>query len=708
MGNDSPQLRRRIKRLALSATAGGAALALALAACAGTGAPRSAATPVVAVPDLELRALLLLLADRGIYEPLTVEQALKGGAELREELAVSLGRARDTRGRSALEGLLLDEAAPVRRAAAFGLGVLGDKAAAPALLRAVADPDRETGSLAVEALGKLGATVAEVDGHLAPLPEGERWARLLPHLFRFKEEARVPLAVEGLKVTDRDLHARAAYALAREPLPAALPTLRSLLVDPDPQVRAWAARGLGLKGEGKDLARIEPLMSEAAATDASGLPVEGPLIEALRAAVQLLAARKGEPPPRWRPRLAALASDPRPGVRVSALEAAGYWPLGAADGQSDGLATALAVRASAAGGAPPRERGVALVSLARGGHPRARALAAEAARAKEPDVRAHAAEAAGLLGAADLLASLAADPAPLVREAALSARLAEPPAPADSKMVSNAAELAALPAVRAALDDADEGVRATALDWLETHPDLPVDVLGPALARALRDESVEPAQGAIQAIAARAERQPLEKGALIELLERTAAGARAVLRRAATAALARLGRPGPAETAPVPQRPVDDYREVVERTRKPRRVALETSKGTIELRLACPQAPLTCLSFLDLAAQRFFDGLNFHRVVPDFVVQGGDPRGDGYGGPGYSLRDEINRLRYGRGVLGMALSGADTGGSQFFLTLSPQPHLDGGFTAFGEVVQGLDVLDRLEADDRIESVRELP
>ena len=95
-------------------------------------------------------------------------------------------------------------------------------------------------------------------------------------------------------------------------------------------------------------------------------------------------------------------------------------------------------------------------------------------------------------------------------------------------------------------------------------------------------------------------------------------------------------------------------------------------------------------------------------MVPDFVVQAGDPRGDGYGGPGYTIRDEIGRLRYGRGVMGMALAGPDTGGSQFFITLSPQPHLDGGYTAFGEVVAGDDVLDRIEADDRIVTIREVP
>ncbi|MGH9361264.1 MAG: peptidylprolyl isomerase, partial [Thermoanaerobaculia bacterium] len=151
----------------------------------------------------------------------------------------------------------------------------------------------------------------------------------------------------------------------------------------------------------------------------------------------------------------------------------------------------------------------------------------------------------------------------------------------------------------------------------------------------------------------------------------------------------------------------ETYRTIVQRTRRPREVEVVTGRGTVRLRLACPQAPLTCLNFLTLAGQGYFDGLRFHRIVPDFVVQDGDPRGDGTGGPGYSLRDEINRLRYRRGVVGMALSGPDTGGSQWFVTLTPQPHLDGGYTAFGEVVSGMEVLDRLLQGDAIERVREV-
>ena len=99
------------------------------------------------------------------------------------------------------------------------------------------------------------------------------------------------------------------------------------------------------------------------------------------------------------------------------------------------------------------------------------------------------------------------------------------------------------------------------------------------------------------------------------------------------------------------------------------------------------------------------DEQRWPRVVPNFVVQGGDPRGDTSGGPGYSIRDEINRHRYGTGTVGMALAGPDTGGSQFFITHSPQPHLDGGYTIFGEVLEGQAITHRILPGDVIESIR---
>ena len=103
---------------------------------------------------------------------------------------------------------------------------------------------------------------------------------------------------------------------------------------------------------------------------------------------------------------------------------------------------------------------------------------------------------------------------------------------------------------------------------------------------------------------------------------------------------------------------------------------IDTDKGTVEIELAILDAPLTVGNFIALARKGFFNGIAIHRVVPDFVVQDGDPRGDGEGGPGYTIRDEINQRPYLRGTVGMALDWKDTGGSQFFITHSPQPHLD--------------------------------
>jgi cyclophilin family peptidyl-prolyl cis-trans isomerase len=132
---------------------------------------------------------------------------------------------------------------------------------------------------------------------------------------------------------------------------------------------------------------------------------------------------------------------------------------------------------------------------------------------------------------------------------------------------------------------------------------------------------------------------------------------------------------------------------------------IDTDRGTIQIELAVLDAPITVDTFTTLARQGFFNGLPIHRVVPDFVIQGGDPRGDGEGGPGFTIRDEINQLPYMRGTVGMALDWADTGGSQFFITHAPQPHLDGRYTVFGRVMTGMDVVDQIEPWDVIRRIR---
>ena len=119
-------------------------------------------------------------------------------------------------------------------------------------------------------------------------------------------------------------------------------------------------------------------------------------------------------------------------------------------------------------------------------------------------------------------------------------------------------------------------------------------------------------------------------------------------------------------------------------------------------------APLTAQAFLELVDRRYFDGSGWHRVVPNFVAQDGDPRGDGRGAAGFALRDEVSPLPYQRGTMGLARAGPDTGGSQFFITFSRQPHLEGAYTIFGTVRSGLDVLDRVTYGDRIRRIRRQP
>jgi cyclophilin family peptidyl-prolyl cis-trans isomerase/HEAT repeat protein len=270
---------------------------------------------------------------------------------------------------------------------------------------------------------------------------------------------------------------------------------------------------------------------------------------------------------------------------------------------------------------------------------------------------------------------------------------------------------------------------AHALDTLVRqleHPDL-----GVRLAAAEAIASLSPAAGATAPLAA-AWRRGLGDGAgelearlsaLVALAAQKDEGARAGLAEAAredparavraraAALLTGLGGP-PVDPGPerVRHAPLDLRAAMAPYDPRPGvplftpRAFVKTRHGTIEIHLDVVEAPLTSASFVALARRGFYDGLVFHRVEPGFVVQGGCPRGDGNGGPGYALRCEITRRAYGRGAVGMALSGKDTGGSQFFITLGPQPHLDGGYTLFGQVVAGMEAVERLRPGDAIERV----
>ena len=133
---------------------------------------------------------------------------------------------------------------------------------------------------------------------------------------------------------------------------------------------------------------------------------------------------------------------------------------------------------------------------------------------------------------------------------------------------------------------------------------------------------------------------------------------------------------------------------------------IETERGTIKIELFTDKAPLTTKNFIDLAEKGFYDKLTFHRVMRGFVIQGGDPKGDGTGGPGYTISDEFHpQLTHDSpGIVSMANAGPDTGGSQFFILESPQPHLNGKHAVFGKVIEGLNVVKKIQQGDRIKKI----
>jgi len=262
--------------------------------------------------------------------------------------------------------------------------------------------------------------------------------------------------------------------------------------------------------------------------------------------------------------------------------------------------------------------------------------------------------------------------------------------------------------LRAKLNSSDVIVRATAAELLVELSPAPATTraLADALPRAFKDEMNDAALAILVALAKQnhAEAFNAIKTALVVPDH--------LVRRRAAALLKGNGQQQGVGSAAVTgehfmtaKNPRTVYAQARARVGKRIRAIVTTDKGAFIIELLPEDAPLTVDNFVELARRRFFDGITFHRVVPNFVIQGGDPRGDGNGGPGHQIRCEINQVPYARGAVGMALSGKDTGGSQWFVTHSPQPHLDGGYTVFGRVVAGMETVDRIARGDRIRTVR---
>jgi cyclophilin family peptidyl-prolyl cis-trans isomerase len=253
------------------------------------------------------------------------------------------------------------------------------------------------------------------------------------------------------------------------------------------------------------------------------------------------------------------------------------------------------------------------------------------------------------------------------------------------------------------LTHADVIVRGTAADLLGDQPpgEVNTHALAAALPRALKDRDLNDAALAILDALGKQKNQEANDAIKTALNSEDH-----LIRRKAVALLKANGvgdfsdRIGLVKT-----RYTDlDYRRALARMGKHTTATVVTNRGSFTIEFLPEDAPLTVDNFVQLAKRGYFNGQTIPRVVPNFVVQAGDPRGDQNGGPGYQIRCEINEVPYERAAVGMALSGKDTGGSQWFVTHSPQPHLDGGYTVFGRVIRGMDVVDNIARGDVIRRV----
>ncbi len=637
--------------------------------------------------DISATATLLRLEDRRDYDAAVLAAlAADSSSYIRRRAALAAGRIRDPRALPLLAPLLVDPDTAVAAAAAFAAGLIADTAAVR-LLGPLLSPEMlpaapTVAAEAATALGKIGGPVAE--GALERvLREAEgAGASALPvraallAIWKFDRPADIGPVTRWLGAPDPELRWSAAYALVRRRTPAAVPLLLALATDDatEDEVRAIALRGL--TAPLADSAGVEHPAILALLIASAGSDDYATAINAIRSLGTFSEpAVVGE--------LQALLADTPAHRRWAAIEA--LQSLGAAAAAASADLEGV-VRNS---NEPTALRAAALLALndvdAAEAEAAAGALAAGGwrLRAAASQVLAMAQQRRGAAF------ELPRDPDARVQAAAL-------------RMALEAAGDSVAPLRRALLDalgSADPVLRASALGGFETLADpATLPLLLDAYDRAQRDTLNDAALAAVGALEALEQAGSPAAAAFFRRFSRPDDD---VLRRRAAAAFPARGGWGdvlPIET----QLSLAGYRALAEEFIAPvvagaanPRVRIDTEGGSLVVELLAAGAPLTVANFLNLTRAGYFDGQEWPRVVPNFVVQGGDPRGDTSGGPGWSIRDEINRYRYRTGTLGMALSGPDTGGSQFFITHSPQPHLDGIYTIFGRVVENQEVIQQI-------------
>jgi cyclophilin family peptidyl-prolyl cis-trans isomerase/HEAT repeat protein len=649
------------------------------------------------------------------------------------------------------EMVLTDKEAGVREMAAFALGEIESAGGAYALVTVLQDPNKPARARSVEALGKITAALASatasqtgaekkeddrLDALKAAIIEALRFEdnrrsnpdRLaillgLTAVLRARPEGAGPLVVKFLEYPDSSIVATALNTMARLRLKEANERVRQLLKDGDPIVRANAARVIGA-AEHKEafddllakalndsdlrvrvsairsLASLretraaEPLIESGAKllnrAKAARFARPSELNEMLEIATALgviLRNQKLEKAVAWLNEVRQLVSITSPVVEVAfaRIDPQGYMSSVGPNlsyrlaGQQDSLAQGLSELATAKTGNLSLDGNLKefVRMLTR--------VALECPQGKRPVSALPSKVRPGMVltGTCTPLNDFAVPDFLRTYAAAKPDDLGEK--------------------LRARLGNNDVVIRATAAELLGEQPpsDANTRLLIEALPRALRDTDLDDAALAI--IGALAKQK---NAAANEAIKTALSSQNQLIRRRAVALLKANGagdfsdRIGTVQTR---NKPID-YRRAIDRFGKKVTATLVTSKGSFTIEFLPEEAPLTIDNFIQLARRGYFNGQTIPRVVPNFVIQAGDPRGDQNGGPGYSIRCEINEVVFERASVGMALSGKDTGGSQWFVTHSPQPHLDGGYTVFGRVIRGMDVVDGIARGDTIRRV----
>jgi cyclophilin family peptidyl-prolyl cis-trans isomerase/HEAT repeat protein len=663
-------------------------------------------TLLVAVPEISAQ-------EQSIIEELAPVLAAEDAREWRQELfeasllapdsvvqrvaAIAAGRIGDWRATPLLLRALEQPDSTVRVAAAFALGLLADSAAVePLIQRLTGLPplDVPTAVEVVTALSKTGgkrsgeffASVLQGRVVLTQADPAPAVAQILLESWRLGRDAPADALLPFTRDTLQSIRWSAVYSLARLKAPGAGNQLVASLRDTDPATRALAARALVRDyADTAKLARAAVAGVLARAVDDND---PGVRINALRSLGTYRDSAMA-------PRIASRVDDPVPNVRVQAAATLGDL------GGSHAIATLVRVIKGKGTFGLQRE---ALLGLARSAPAEFTRAAGSWRSSRDWRERATAAAGWALAGARDAPWFLD-DRDGRVVAAGLQgwARAVSGP---DGNLV---------PAGRRMLSHPDAAVRSVAADIVARAVevgDLPA--LVGMYGRSLRDSFPDASISALNAILAIRRAGPESRSRVdAEFLKPSRRPDNYLLRRWAEdnwpEAATQWGPAYPIATG----RSLQDYRDLARQfivapdsVARPH-VFIETEqRGLLEVELYGPEAPLTVANFLRLVDRRFFDGHRWHRVVPNFVIQDGDPRGDGFGGPGGAIRDEINRLRYDiKPMLGMALSGPDTGSSQWFITLSPQPHLDGTYTVFGRAVGNVAALNRITQGDVIRTVR---